>query len=444
MIHDKPEESEIDPGLIWAAVEDVVENILQHFRDQPPALISFSSAMHSLLAVDKDGNPLSRLLTWADNRAASIARRLQQDGTSAWLYPATGVPIHPMSPFCKLMYWKENPPDWYGRAVRFIGVKEYLFFKLFGVYAVDLSIASATGLLNLHSAIWDPRILELAGIQPGQLSEVVSIKKIFRNNKAIPGLQDVPFIIGGSDGAMANAGTVGNDDRSLVVSIGTSSAARRTVKTVQIDPAMRCFCYCLSPGRYLLGGAGNNGAIVLQWLKDQIFESPLSYPELLARAEQVPPGADGLLFLPYILGERAPLWNPSARGVICGLTATHTQAHLIRAAMESVIYCVYAMGRAVIGTTPPEKLFVTGGFARNRFWVQLLADLFNLPVELSATVENAAWGAVRTGAEALKVLLPVEAAGEEIIYPVEKNVSVYAGLYKNFESLNDIMRPAFH
>ncbi len=443
LIHDKPEESEIQPGLIWAAFQEVVENILQHFKDEAPALISFSAAMHSLMAVDIAGKPLSRLLTWADNRAAGIALRLRQDGSAASLYVNTGVPVHPMSPFCKLRYWNENPPSWHVRAFRFIGIKEYIFFKLFGVYVVDVSIASATGLLNVNSEHWDPQVLELAGVRQEQLSEVVPIGKIFTHNRVISGLENVPFIIGGSDGAMANAGTVGNDEKSLVVSIGTSSAVRRTVKTIQIDPGMRCFCYCLSPGAYLLGGAGNNGAIVLQWLKEQILESPLSFPELLAKAEQVPPGAEGLLFLPYLLGERAPIWNPSARGVIFGLTATHSQSHLIRAAMESVIFCVYAMSRAVIGRTAPDKIFVTGGFARNRFWVQLLADLFNLPVELSATVENAAWGAVRTGAGALRVLLPQEAAGEEIIYPVEKNVSVYAQLYRNFESLNQLLLPAF-
>ncbi len=443
LLHPRPEESVIDPELIFKALLTVVENILHAFPADLPVLVSFSAAMHSLMAVNGQGAPLSLLLTWADNRAAAEAGELHRSGEAGRIYSLTGVPVHPMSPFCKLLYWKNNPPEWYQDAARFIGIKEFLFFRLFGFYTVDISIASATGLLSLDSKSWDSGLLTLAGIRAAQLSDVVPMTAKYDNNLLFPGLATVPFVIGGSDGAMANAGTTGNDDQSLVVSIGTSSAARRTVKEKFTDPQMRSFCYALSDHSYLLGGAGNNGAVVIQWLREQLLESPLSFAELLAKGAAVAPGADRLFFLPYLLGERAPLWNPAAKGVLFGLTAEHQQAHLVRAAMEAVIFCVYAMSRPVVENVVPEKIFVTGGFARNRFWVQMLADLFDLPVELAATVENAAWGAVRTGAEAIGKALPPTAAGGEMIRPVETNAGLYAQLYRKFEVLNEIVAPAF-
>ena len=142
MLHPEPDRSEQDPEEILQAVFTCVENILQVFG-YPPKLVSFSAAMHSLMAVDEKGIPISKCIIWADNRAAAIAARIRKEQREKTFYQKTGVRIHAMSPFCKLLWLRENDPALFQHAFKFIGIKEYIFFKLFGIYVVDSSIAAA-------------------------------------------------------------------------------------------------------------------------------------------------------------------------------------------------------------------------------------------------------------------------------------------------------------
>ncbi|MDP4251892.1 MAG: gluconokinase [Bacteroidota bacterium] len=442
MFHPAPDRSEQDPEEIVHALFQCVENNLQHFQ-QPPELISFSSAMHSLMAIDEEGHPITKCIIWADNRAADIASRLHKENRAASFYFKTGVPVHAMSPFCKLLWLKENDPLLIQKAFKFIGIKEYVFYKLFGIHAVDSSIAAATGLMNIKTVRWDEEILEETGIRQHQLSPIVPVGKIFRLPGLFPLLRNTPFIIGGSDGALANLGTSSQNDHSLVVSIGTSCAARVIVRGPATDPDMRTFCYHVKNDLYLLGGAGNNGAIVLQWLSEKFFLSEKELPDFLAGAAQVPAGCEGLIFLPYILGERAPLWNAAARGVLFGLSVNHTREHVIRSAMEGVIYCVYSIGRMLLETRDIRQIFVTGGFAQNDLWVQMLSDVFRLPVKISETIENAAWGAVKLGMEALEL----NPAGEEkilsVIIPSAAHQQLYQQQFDKFERLYRLLKEEF-
>jgi gluconokinase len=433
MLHPRPDWSEQEPEEIWKALHQCVENILQHFNHSP-VLIGFSAAMHSLIAVDEQGLPLSNCIIWADNRAAGIASRIWEEQKAESCYQKTGVRVHAMSPFCKLIWMKENDPVLFQKASRFIGIKEYIFFKLFGVYAVDSSIAAATGLMNMKSVRWDAEILELTGMNQDRLSRIVSVREIFRGPADFPPLKNTPFVIGGSDGAMANIGASSQKD-ALVVSIGTSSAVRIIVRGPVTDPQMRSFCYHIRDDEYLLGGASNNGAIVLQWLRENFLMAPESTPHLLSLASGVKAGSDGLIFLPYILGERAPLWNAAAKGVLFGLSVNHTRAHAVRAAMEGVIFCVYSIGEAILEKRNIRMIHVTGGFAQNDLWVQMLSDIFNLPVKVSETIENAAWGAVKLGMEAVQMDPPDEEKVLKTFSPSPENHLRYQQQFKKFQRL---------
>jgi gluconokinase len=443
LYHPASDRSEQHPDEILHALFRCVENNLHHFHQAPPVLISFSSAMHSLLAVDDRGNAISACMIWADNRAAEIASRLHRENKAEALYLKTGVPVHAMSPFCKLLWIKENDPLLFERAFKFVGIKEYVFYKLFGRFAVDSSLAAATGLMNMKTIQWDPDILEETGLRYQQLSPIVSVSEIFRSPELFPALKDTAFVIGGSDGAMANLGTASQNDHSLVVSIGTSCAARMLVRGPVTDPSMRSFCYHVRDDLYLQGGAGNNGAIVLQWLRERFFLSELELPDFLARASLVPAGSDGLIFLPYILGERAPLWNASARGVLFGLSVDHTRDQVVRAAMEGVVYCVYAISRVILEKKGIRQIFVTGGFAQNDLWVQILADVFQLPVVVSETVENAAWGAVKSGMEALGIRPSGEGNVLKIIYPSAGVRELYQMQFSKFDYLYSVLKELF-
>ncbi len=443
MSHPKPDWSEQDPEEVAGSLFQCVENVLQHFYPVQPVLLSFSAAMHSLIAVDDEGMAISKCLIWADNRAAAIATAFQNENRASEFYHKTGVPVHAMSPFCKLIWLREHDPLLFRNAFKFIGIKEYVFFKLFATYVVDASVASATGLMNLETVQWDQDMLKVAGLEQNQLSRIVPVLEVFKGPARFPRLKTVPFIIGGSDGAMANLGTSAGGDGSLVVTIGTSSAVRVIIGKPLIDPAMRSFCYYIKHNQYLLGGASNNGAIVLQWLRENFFDSTESLTDFLAHADSVNPGSDGLVFLPYILGERAPVWTASAKGLLFGLTVNHTNHHVIRAAMEAVIYCVYAMSIPIIENRDIRLIHVTGGFAQNEVWVQILSDVFNLPVYLSETVENAAWGAVQTGMEALKLPSVGEEKNLKIIRPSSEIHFVYQQQFKKFGRLYDLVKNEF-
>jgi gluconokinase len=440
--HPFPDWSEQDPEEITNAVFKTVENILQDMSPHIPVLCSFSSAMHSLIAVDQLGRAISPSIIWADNRATEFAARIHAENRAQEFYSRTGLPVHAMSPFCKLQWLRENQTELFNRAFKFIGIKEYVFYRLFGIYIVDASIAAATGLMNSQTLHWDPWILEQTGISADRLSEIVEIDKAFSSSALFPSLKNVPFIVGGSDGAMANLGA-SDEAGSLVVTVGTSSAARVIANKPQMDPAMRTFCYYIKKGQWLLGGASNNGGIVLQWLQDDFFHSEKKVTDFLNQASSVKPGADGLIFLPYLLGERAPVWNGDAKGVLFGLHINHGQSEMIRASLEGVIYCLYAISQPLFETTVIRKIYATGGFARNERWLQILADVFNHSILVCETTENSAWGAAKCGMQSLGITVPATGMINKTYYPDAAVHTVYEKGFQKFQRLYELLKGEF-
>jgi gluconokinase len=440
--HPFPDWSEQDPEEIVRALVKTVENILQELHPQVPMLCSFCSAMHSLIAVDEKGMAISPSIIWADNRAAGISTRIHKEKRAKVFYQHTGLPIHAMSPFCKLLWLKENQKELFDRAFKFVGIKEYVFYKLFGVYAIDVSVASATGLLNAGNLQWDPWILEQVGITTDKLSEVVPVDKVFYSPGIFPSLQKVPFVAGGSDGAMANIGST-EEPGSLVITVGTSSAARVILSRPYIDPAMRTFCYYIKNNQWLLGGASNNGGIVLQWLHENIFHSEKSVTDFLIQASDVKPGSEGLIFLPYLLGERAPIWNADAKGVMFGLQICHSQAAMVRASLEGIIYCIYGISQAIMEQSDIRNIYATGGFARNELGLQIMADVFNLPVLVCETVENSAWGAVKCGMAALNITASNDTVISKKYFPDTSVHPVYAKGFLKFQRLYELLKEEF-
>jgi gluconokinase len=440
--HPHSDWSEQDPEEIVRALFKTVENILQELHPDLPVLVSFCSAMHSLIAVDSNGIAISPSIIWADNRAAGISTEIHKTNRAKDFYEHTGLPVHAMSPFCKLLWLKENQKDLFDRACKFVGIKEYVFYKLFGVFAIDVSVASATGLLNVKALQWDPWILKQVGMTTDKLSEVVPIDKIFYSPGIFPALQKVPFVIGGSDGAMANIGSTG-EPGSLVITVGTSSAARVILNRPYIDPGMRTFCYYINHDQWLLGGASNNGGIVLQWLQENLFHSEKKVTDFLNQAATVKPGSDGLIFLPYLLGERAPIWNADAKGVLFGVQINHSQASMIRASLEGIVYCIYGISQAIMEQSEIRTIYATGGFARNELGLQIMSDVFSLPVWVCETVENSAWGAVKCGMQAMGVKASDDFTISKKYFPDSGRHSVYEKGFLKFQRLYELLKEEF-
>lgn len=441
------------PGWSEQEPEAVFQNVLEVLRETTrlPAQrglmsklqgIVFSAAMHGLVAVDKTGQPLTNFMLWSDLRADSIAQNLRQSGEGMEIYRRSGVPIHAMSPLCKLIWMRRHQPDIFQKTHKFLGIKEFVWHKLTGKYESDLSLASATGLLNIWKNDWDELALGLAGVSAGHLPELVSpsrMTQLFvpntRDKLSESSFGDIPLIIGASDGALANLGSGATEPGQVAVTIGTSAAIRTMTAEPVLDGLMRTFCYRLDEKRCIVGGASNNGTNALEWLRTAVIQSPLDAAQFANQALCSPPGSDGLLFLPYLLGERAPLYRASTKGSFQGLTAGHSQAHFVRAVMEGILFNLKFIAEALEARQPIRVLHASGGFSKNRLWVQMLADVFQNPVLLNeGGADASALGAMKLGRAVLKMEQMPEKQEVKVAEPDIGNAEVYEAVFRRFKN----------
>lgn len=450
--HPYSDRSEQSPLEIFNAVLLGLNYIATHLPQHNPLLVSFSAAMHSLILMDENNLPITDCIIWADNRAAKIADELKETEEGKKIYTLSGVPIHAMSPLCKILWFKQNEALLFKRAAKFIGIKEYIFFRLFNSYLIDTGIASATGLLDIKTLQWQQAILDIAGINSGQLSFVVPTTTISYldsdNNKneffdKFPEFTKTAFVIGSSDGALANLGSGAVFEGSMAITIGTSGAVRVVTNKPSTDDKMRSFCYHLHKDQYIIGGASNNGAVVIQWLKENILKNELPYKDFLKLAETATLSENELLFLPYILGERAPIWNAAAKGVFFGLSIEHNPAHIIKAAMEAVVYNMYAIGKILMEKKNIHIIYANGGFTENPFWIQLLCDMFALPVFIPSVYESSALGAVLIGMKALKLPPIINTATGTNYYPSIPNHLILLKRFYKWQRLYNLLQTEF-
>ncbi|WP_010652009.1 gluconokinase [Oceanobacillus massiliensis] len=444
---------EQNPDEVEKACRIVMNKIIQEVGKGHELLAAgISCAMHSLICMDENVKPLSNMLIWSDGRSCEQAERIGQS-TGMDIYSRTGTPIHPMTPLMKLIWMRENKYEAYEKAAYYMTFKEYLLHKWFGNCAIDYSMASSTGLMNIKTLDWDEEALDLAGIKREQLSRIVPPTEIFSSlDKAIAeetGIPaDMPFIIGAADGQLANLGSGATSPGEVNVSVGTSGAIRQFVTGTPVNDEMETFTYAFTKDTSIIGGPTNNGGIALQWFKDMI-EFKGTHDELLAGAENVEPGSDGIIFLPYINGERAPLWNQRARGNFYGLCIGHERDHLARAVLEGIVFNIYQIGKSLEKMAgEPRKITVNGGLSKSPLWVQIMADVFGSDIYLSDTHHNAAWGAAWTalvgiGAaesfDAIKENLPAET----VIKPNMANHEVYIKIYERYEKIAEDLHSYF-
>ncbi len=448
MFHPKANWSEQNPDEIYEAVKGCLAHLNKRLLLET---ISFSSAMHSFMAVDESGKPLTNLIVWADNRAIEIANTLKNSQLGQEIYQNTGTPIHPFSFLCKILWFKENEPAIFEKAHKFIGIKEYVWHKFLGEYEIDYSLASASGMMNIKELSWDKKALALVGISKEKLPKIVPTTFSRKKNMDInagrvlnPASVSLNFFIGAADGPLANLGTGAMGKEKMAFTMGTSGAVRICVDEHYADPQMRTFNYLIDKNQHVVGGATNNGAVAIQWLKEQILQTEFSTEQLIEKAQKIPAGAENLLFLPYILGERAPIWNADAKGVFFGLSINHTQAHLTRAVMEGLILNLYSIGKILMERYPVNEIYASGGFAKSDFWLQLVADIFQKKVLISDNVEGSAWGAVLIAMEAQNIVPEVSIEQtEKVFFPNVENAQIYAALHEKFERLYDKLKDEF-
>ncbi|TDW11307.1 gluconate kinase (FGGY family) [Staphylococcus sp. AtDRG32] len=381
--------SEENPDELFDAVLMTVKHVVREsgVRKEDIKLISFSAQMHSLIALDSQHERLTESIIWADNRANQYADLIHEQ------------------------------PDIYQKTAIFADIKTYIFYQLYGEYVMDHSMASATGMFNLQQLDWDQEALELLGISTYQLPQLVPTTYILKGMKkryaTLMGIdENTPVVVGASDGVLSNLGVNSYKKGEVAVTIGTSGAIRTVIDKPRTDYKGRIFCYVLDEEHYVIGGPVNNGGVILRWLRDELLASEVEtakrlgvdpYDVLTKIASRVKPGADGLIFHPYLAGERAPLWNANARGSFFGLTLSHQKEHMIRAALEGVLYNLYTVYLALVEVMneTPNTIKATGGFAKSEVWRQMMADIFDTDVIVPESYESSCLGACVLGLKAL-------------------------------------------
>lgn len=453
--HTAPDYSEQDPEQIFITMLYILKNLLNekiHSKKYRITYISFSASMHSVLPIDKNGVPLGNAITWADNRGKKEAQELKGSALGKKIYKATGTPIHPMSPLVKITWLGKHDRERFMQTHKFLSIKSYIIHQLTGEYILDYSLASATGLLNIHSRKWEEEALMHAGIEEKQLPDLVSVfhsvGKLKKEYQTLLGLSsDVNILAGSSDGCLATLGAGVWDNGNATITIEDSGAVRVVGKEVINDEKQRFFNYLLTDGYYVSGGPTNNGGLVFEWFTKQFgdFHNPYdvdhSMSNLIREASSVAEGSEGLIFLPYLLGERAPIWNANARGSYFGLNIKHERQHFVRACIEGVLYEIYSIGKTLEAYRTLGTLSVNGSFASIPFCTQIIADLFNKEVYIGKNPDSIAYGAYLLAATHMGKHKNLEEAANTVVLentfkPKIHNHKVYQKCFAIFERLS--------
>ncbi len=455
--HTQPDHSEQDPEQMFITMLYVLKNLLNdkvYPQGYKVACVCFGSSMHSLLCVDDNGIPLGYSITWADNRAKKEAKELNKLPLSKNIYKATGTPIHPMSPLIKIAWLKKNDPERFNQTSKFLSIKSYIIQQLTGECVIDYSIASATGLLNIHTLNWEPDALEYAGITADKLPTPVPVfysnfklRKAYQTSLGIGA--DTKIIIGSSDGCLATLGAGVWEEGKATITIEDSGAVRIVSKKVLQDEQQRFFNYLLTKDYFISGGPTNNGGVIFEWFAKQFgdfkkaFDLEHCIENLMNEAAKVPAGSEGLL-----LGERAPIWNANARGAYFGLNIKHEQRHMIRATIEGILYAIYSIGKTLQEHRTITSLSVNGSFATTPFCAQLIADIFNKPVHISQNKDTIALGIFLLSAIEMGIYKDIDDAARSVVLtntyqPNLQNHQVYSKYFAIFESLSTKLHDEF-
>jgi len=415
--------AEQDPDEVRAAAIGTLAALV---RDLSPDVrsrivgLGLSGIMHTLLAVSGQGTPLVPAMIWADTRATAEAAQAKSDLDEQAVYERTGCPIHPMYAPAKLLWLRSHRPDVFTEARYFCTLKEYVACALIGECVVDRGIASASGMVRLLSDRWDEGWLDYIGIAADRLfslEEGTASFPLLPEPAAATGLPaGLPVVLGSSDGVLASLGLGAVDGVRAAGMIGSSGAVRVAVRQPRTDPQRRTWCLYLAQECWIVGSSINNGGIVYQWAQETFglkpdSPTPSGHPRLEDGIAQMPVGTEGLLFLPFLAGERCPYWNADARGVMVGLGRHHRPEHMARAAMEGVALRMKSVHQAVedvCGRTPEVR--VSGGFVASPVWLQMVADALGRELVLTTEEQASAFGAALLAFIAQGVLADLDAA----------------------------------
>ncbi len=399
--------AEQDPNAWWDAICTTTRQLLSQtgVAGSDVACVTFSGQMQGCVPLDADGLPLRSAIIWMDQRATAQAARVADGINPAEVYRITGHRLSAAYTLPKILWIKDNQPDIFARTHKFAGAKDAMIARLTGKFLTEPSDASGTNAYDLAGGVWSAPILDAAGLDIGKLPMVVQsvdvaggILSAVADEVGLPA--GTPVVMGGGDGACASVGAGSVSENVAYSYVGSSAWIATATKQPIVDPEQRTFTFGhVVPGLVIPMGTMQTAGAAYQWVRDQL--APLEkqsaealgvspYTLMNAVAEGAPPGANGLIFMPYLLGERAPRWNPNARAAFLGLTIRHTRADMIRAVMEGVALNLHVILEAFRAqNTPIDSIRAIGGGICGRLWASIMADVYGVPVQRLTILEEA-------------------------------------------------------
>jgi xylulokinase len=455
----RPLWSEQDPALWWTATAASIRQLLATTGVDPASVsgIGLTGQMHGLVLLDGEGEVLRPSLLWNDQRTGAECDEMRALLGKKELIRITGNDALTGFTAPKILWVRNNEPQIYAKVKHILLPKDYVRLKLTGTYAMDKAGGAGTQLFDVTQRDWSPKVLEALNIDPAWLPPTFEgtavTGTLTPQAAAATGLPaGIPVFGGGGDQAAAAVGTGAVSEGIVSLSLGTSGVVFAAAGQPIIEPDGRLHAFCHAvPGMWNLMGVMLSAAGSLRWYRDTLAPG-VSFDDLLAPVQDIPAGSEGLLFLPYLTGERTPYPDPLARGALVGLTVRHSQAHMTRAVLEGVAFGLrdsFELMREA-GLAGVQQVRITGGGARSPLWRQILADIFGVELVTVNAEEGAAYGAALLAAVGSGVWPDVPSASRQVTQitgstePQSKQTVVYDQQYKIYRALYPALRDAFH
>ena len=438
------------PSDWWNATQQTIKTVIQRSGVQPEAItgLGISGQMHGLVMLDETGEVIRPSIIWCDQRTSAQCEEITRLVGEKRLIEITANPALPGFTASKILWVRENEPENYARCRHILLPKDYVRYKLTGDFATEVSDASGMQLLDIPARQWSDEVLEKLCIDKAMLGTVYESCEITgyisEEGAKATGLSQKTAVVGGAgDNAAAAVGTGVVTDGKAFTTIGTSGVVYAHTDTVSIDPKGRVHTFCCAvPGAWHVMGVTQGAGLSLKWFRDNFCESELTvaksldvdvYEIINQEIAKSPIGANRLLYLPYLMGERTPHLDADCRGVFFGLSAMHTKRDMLRAVMEGVSYslcdCLDILHEMGVS---PKQMLACGGGGRSAIWRQMLADMFNCPVCVPTSTEGAALGVAILAGVGTGAYASVQEACAKMIresepqLPIAENTSYYA------------------
>ncbi|MDD3339945.1 MAG: xylulokinase [Lachnospiraceae bacterium] len=449
-----------DPEDWWKAVCTATRTILEGVDASQVLAVSFSAQMQCCLLVDEAGEPLYPAIIWADGRSVEEAAQLDEEIGADNIYEITGHRLSPNYSIEKLMWMKKHEPEVYGKAYRMLQAKDYVIYRLTGAFLTDCSDASGTNAYDLSNRCWSEKIIAAAGVRRELFPEIHTSTDVagYVTSEAAQatGLSEQTAIVcGGGDGPCSAVGAGCVHENEMFTTFGTSAWIGGTMKEKFIDEDQTLFCFDhVIPGYYMPCGTMQAAGSSYSYIRHALCEAETKnqehpYDIMNQMIEKSPAGAKNLIFLPYMLGERAPRWNPDTSGAFLGIKMKHQKEDYVRAVLEGVAYNLELILQAYRKYLPISEMILTGGGAKGATVCQILADVMQAKLTTPNNVETAtSIGAAVIAGVGAGVFADFEAVDlflqKDKVYEGRKETqAVYAPLKKIFDDSYCALQPVF-